>query len=85
MDAEDLMQETFLCALRQTKPWNDEAHEKAWLIVTASNLCKKRAVPPDTPCARGTDGRHTNQCERRRARLGDVRSSDSGAALARSI
>ena len=39
-DAEDLTQETFLRLLNSGKTFENEKHEKAWLIVTASNLCK---------------------------------------------
>lgn len=39
-DAEDLTQETFLRLLSSGKTFENEKHEKAWLIVTASNLCK---------------------------------------------
>ena len=39
-DAEDLTQECFLQALRCGKRFDSVEHEKAWLIVTASNLCK---------------------------------------------
>ncbi len=39
-DAEDLTQETFLRLLSTKKVFENERHEKAWLIVTASNLCK---------------------------------------------
>ena len=39
-DAEDLTQETFLKLLSSGKQFENERHEKAWLIVTASNLCK---------------------------------------------
>lgn len=39
-DAEDLVQETFLRLLSTGKQFENERHEKAWLIVTASNLCK---------------------------------------------
>jgi len=39
-DAEDLTQETFLKLLASGKTFENERHEKAWLIVTASNLCK---------------------------------------------
>ncbi len=39
-DAEDLSQETFLRLLRSGKEFASPEHEKAWLIVTASNLCK---------------------------------------------
>ena len=46
------MQETFLRAFSWDKPFQSEEHEKAWLIVTASNLCKdalKRARRRDEP------------------------------------
>lgn len=40
MDAEDVVQETFLKYLRTEKDFASEQHRKAWLIVTASNHCK---------------------------------------------
>lgn len=39
-DAEDMVQETFLRLIRSGVIFQSEEHEKAWLIVTASNLCK---------------------------------------------
>ena len=51
-DTEDMVQETFLRAYDVDKPFQSEEHEKAWLIVTASNLCKdalKRAWRRDEP------------------------------------
>ena len=39
-DAEDMVQETFLRLLAADKVFENEKHEKAWLIVTAFNLCK---------------------------------------------
>lgn len=39
-EAEDLTQETFLKLMTCTQEFENERHEKAWLIVTASNLCK---------------------------------------------
>ena len=39
-DTEDLVQETFLKLLSTNQKFENERHEKAWLIVTASNLCK---------------------------------------------
>ena len=39
-DTEDMVQETFLRLLSTGKRFENERHEKAWLIVTASNLCK---------------------------------------------
>lgn len=39
-DTEDLVQETFVKLLSTKKEFENERHERAWLIVTASNLCK---------------------------------------------
>ena len=39
-DAEDAVQETFLKYLEKTPEFNDNEHEKAWLIKVASNKCK---------------------------------------------
>lgn len=39
-DTEDMVQETFLHLLSSKKCFENERHAKAWLIVTASNVCK---------------------------------------------
>ena len=39
-DAEDALQETFLKLIQSEKKFESAEHEKAWLIVPASNLCK---------------------------------------------
>lgn len=39
-DPEDMVQETFLKLIVSGKQFQSEPHEKAWLIVTASNACK---------------------------------------------
>lgn len=39
-DAEDATQNTFFKMLRSGKTYQDEEHEKAWLIITAQNECK---------------------------------------------
>lgn len=39
-DAEDMVQETFLRLMSHGKVFESEKHERAWLIVVASNLCK---------------------------------------------
>lgn len=39
-DTEDAVQDTFVRLANLKKPFADENHEKAWLIVTARNLCK---------------------------------------------
>lgn len=51
-DSEDMVQETFLRLIACGKQFQSAEHEKAWLIVTASNLCKdalKRARRKDEP------------------------------------
>ena len=39
-DTEDMVQETFLRMISNGVSFVSESHEKAWLIVTASNLCR---------------------------------------------
>ncbi len=39
-DAEDLTQNTFLRLLEKERAFACEEHRKAWLVVTASNLCR---------------------------------------------
>ena len=39
-DAEDVVQDTFVQLIRKNPQFENEKHERAWLIVTASNLCK---------------------------------------------
>ena len=39
-DTEDAMQETFIRLIRSGPAFESEEHEKAWLIRTASNVCK---------------------------------------------
>lgn len=39
-DTEDMVQETFLKMIANGRQFASENHEKAWLIVTASNTCK---------------------------------------------
>lgn len=39
-EAEDMTQETFLKLMTCGQEFENERHERAWLIVTASNLCK---------------------------------------------
>lgn len=41
-DAEDCTEDTFVKALNGNYSFNDENHERAWLTVAASNLCKDR-------------------------------------------
>ena len=42
-EAEDMTQETFLRLMSNGKPFADQRHEKAWLIITASNVPAPRA------------------------------------------
>lgn len=39
-DAEDATQNTFIKLIQKKPVFENEEHEKAWLIVTATNLCK---------------------------------------------
>ena len=39
-DAEDALQETFLRLIRAGVVFADERHEKAWLVLTVSNVCR---------------------------------------------
>jgi len=39
-DTEDMVQNTFIQMISSDVDFQSEEHEKAWLIVTASNLCK---------------------------------------------
>jgi len=39
-EAEDMTQETFLRMISAGKTFDNPRHEKAWLIATASNLCR---------------------------------------------
>jgi len=39
-ETEDMVQETFLRLISSPVVFQSETHEKAWLIVTASNLCR---------------------------------------------
>jgi RNA polymerase sigma factor (sigma-70 family) len=39
-DTEDMVQNTFIRLMRDKTVFKSEEHEKAWLIVTATNLCK---------------------------------------------
>lgn len=57
-EAEDMVQETFLRLLSAGKTFENQRHETAWLIVTASNLCKdqlKRAYRRDEDLEAHTD------------------------------
>jgi len=39
-DLEDCVQNVFIKLLKHNKPFTDENHERAWLIVVARNICK---------------------------------------------
>lgn len=41
-DAEDATQNAFLSLIKHPQTFHSEEHEKAWLIVTVSNLCKNQ-------------------------------------------
>lgn len=57
-DTEDMVHDTFLRLLESGKAFESEAHEKAWLIVTARNVCRnelKRSRRRDLPEAERAD------------------------------
>ena len=66
-DAEDMVQETFLKLLSGKKEFASEEHEKAWLIVTASNTCKdelrrfKRRLQYISACLKPESGGRTGE------------------------
>lgn len=39
-DTEDAVQDTFFRLIKSSPAFDSEEHEKAWLIVTATNICK---------------------------------------------
>lgn len=39
-DAEDIVQEVFIEYFTQNKTFNDEEHEKAWILRVTKNICK---------------------------------------------
>lgn len=41
-DTEDIVQDTFFQLIKKATAFESEEHEKAWLIRTATNLCKNR-------------------------------------------
>lgn len=43
-DTEDAVQTTFIKLLSEKKPFQSEEHVKAWLIRTASNICKNQVT-----------------------------------------
>ena len=45
-DAEDIVQEVFLCAYEKAPEFESEEHEKAWLIRVTVNLCKSQLRSP---------------------------------------
>ena len=57
-DTEDAVQNTFVKLMRYPKRFESPEHEKAWLLVTASNTCKdalRRASRREEPLEAQTD------------------------------
>lgn len=50
-DTEDAVQTTFLKLITSGKTFENQEHEKAWLIVTASNTCKNLLKHPQRKMA----------------------------------
>ncbi len=60
-DTEDAVQNTFIKLMHYSKPFDSPEHEKAWLIVTASDTCKdalRRASRRDEPLELRPDSPH---------------------------
>ncbi len=67
-DTEDAVQETFLHLMRTGQRFRDEDHERAWLIVTARNICRdelRRARRREIPltAAEGQGAPETEESE----------------------
>lgn len=45
-DAEDVLQDTLVQLMKTDPHFESEAHEKAWLLRVAINLCKNRLKSP---------------------------------------
>lgn len=66
-DTEDMVQETFLKFISCKKEFSSGEHEKAWLIVTASNTCRdelrrfKRRLAYISSCLRQENGGQTEE------------------------
>ena len=57
-DTEDAVQNTFVKLMRYPKRFDSPEHEKAWLLVTASNTCKdalRRTSRREEPLEAQTD------------------------------
>lgn len=66
-DTEDMVQETFLKLISCKKKFTSKEHEKAWLIVTASNTCKdelrrfRRRLQYISDCLKAESGEQTGE------------------------
>lgn len=66
-DTEDMVQETFLKLISCKKKFTSKEHEKAWLIVTASNTCKdelrrfRRRLQYISDCLKAENGGQTGE------------------------
>ena len=50
VDTDDMVQETFVRLMTYSPKFDDEKQERAWLIVTASNLCKDTLKSKERGC-----------------------------------
>lgn len=62
-DTEDSVHDTFMRCMRAAPAFENEAHEKGWLVVTAANLCRSRlrhwwrkTAPLDEAALTGSEG-----------------------------
>lgn len=49
-DADDIAQETFIRLMSYSPSFDDEKQERAWMIITASNLCKNTLKSKERRC-----------------------------------
>lgn len=62
MDAQDAVQTVFLNLIRRGRGFDNAQHEKAWLIVAASNVCKNMLKRKGRGCV-PLDDRHLSREE----------------------
>lgn len=49
-DADDMVQEAFVRLMSYSPSFDDEKQERAWMIITASNLCKNKLKSEERRC-----------------------------------
>lgn len=62
MDAEDAVQTVFLNLIKSGKEFENAKHQKAWLIVTAANVCKNMLKSKRRRTVAEIDQLHSEEC-----------------------